>query len=53
MIRADTRLLGLRGERSVAARFPRERVVLPYGWLDSPCLGDEDIADAESDVSGG
>jgi len=32
---------------------PRERVVLPYGWLDSPCLGDEDIADAESDVSGG
>ena len=32
---------------------PRERVVLPYGWLDSPCLGDEDIADAESDLSGG
>ncbi|MFT4218225.1 MAG: tRNA dihydrouridine synthase DusB [Micropruina sp.] len=32
---------------------PRERVVLPYGWLDSECLGDADIADAESDVSGG
>lgn len=32
---------------------PRDRVVLPYGWLDSPCLGDEDIAEAESDVSGG
>ncbi len=31
----------------------RERVVLPYGWLDSQCLGDTDIADAESDVSGG
>ena len=31
----------------------RERVVLPYGWLDSQCLGDADIADAESDVSGG
>lgn len=32
---------------------PRDRVVLPYGWLDSDCLGDADIADAESDVSGG
>ena len=31
----------------------RERVVLPYGWLDSQCLGNADIADAESDVSGG
>ncbi len=31
----------------------RERVVLPYGWLDSQCLGDTDLADAESDVSGG
>ncbi len=31
----------------------RERVVLPYGWLDSQCLGDADIADAESDASGG
>ena len=31
----------------------RERVVLPYGWLDSQCLGDADIADAESEVSGG
>ena len=32
---------------------PRERVVLPYGWLDSECLGEADIADAESDASGG
>jgi len=32
---------------------PREKVVLPYGWLDSECLGDADIADAESDASGG
>jgi nifR3 family TIM-barrel protein len=32
---------------------PRERVTLPYGWLDSPTLGDEDISDAESDASGG
>jgi nifR3 family TIM-barrel protein len=32
---------------------PRERVILPYGWLDSTELGDEDIAAAESDASGG
>lgn len=32
---------------------PRERVVLPYGWLDSTSLGDGDISDAECDVSGG
>ena len=32
---------------------PRERVVLPYGWLDSRELGDEDLSAAESDVSGG
>jgi nifR3 family TIM-barrel protein len=32
---------------------PRGKVVLPYGWLDSESLGDTDIADAESDVSGG
>ena len=32
---------------------PRGKVVLPYGWLDSDRLGDQDIADAESDVSGG
>ena len=32
---------------------PREKVVLPYGWLDSTELGDTDIADAESDTSGG
>ncbi|MBK8446061.1 MAG: tRNA dihydrouridine synthase DusB [Micropruina sp.] len=32
---------------------PRGRVVLPYGWLDSDCLGDADIAEAESDASGG
>ncbi|MGC3992997.1 MAG: tRNA dihydrouridine synthase DusB [Propionicimonas sp.] len=32
---------------------PRDRVVLPYGWLDSTELGEEDIAAAESDASGG
>ncbi len=32
---------------------PRARVVLPYGWLDSTELGEEDIAAAESDASGG
>lgn len=32
---------------------PREKVTVPYGWLDSRLLGDEDIASAESDVSGG
>lgn len=32
---------------------PRDRVILPYGWLDSTSLGDADISDAECDVSGG
>ncbi len=32
---------------------PRERVILPYGWLDSRELGGADLAGAESDVSGG
>ncbi|MDN5571705.1 MAG: tRNA dihydrouridine synthase DusB [Propionibacteriaceae bacterium] len=32
---------------------PREKVTLPYGWLDSRTLGDEDLSAAESDVSGG
>jgi nifR3 family TIM-barrel protein len=32
---------------------PRDHVILPYGWLDSTELGDEDIAAAESDASGG
>jgi nifR3 family TIM-barrel protein len=32
---------------------PRDKVVMPYGWLDSTELGDADIADAESDASGG
>lgn len=32
---------------------PRERVTVPYGWLDSTELGDEDITAAESDASGG
>lgn len=31
----------------------RDRVILPYGWLDSTSLGDSDISDAECDVSGG
>ncbi|MEA5055240.1 MAG: tRNA dihydrouridine synthase DusB [Propionicimonas sp.] len=32
---------------------PRDKVVLPYGWLDSVELGDEDLSSAESDASGG
>nr|NLI50723.1 tRNA dihydrouridine synthase DusB [Propionibacterium sp.] len=32
---------------------PRAKVVCPYGWLDSQTLGDADLADAESDASGG
>jgi nifR3 family TIM-barrel protein len=33
---------------------PRERVTVPYGWMDSQCLDDSvDLADAESDASGG
>lgn len=32
---------------------PRARVTCPYGWLDSQTLGDADLSDAESDVSGG
>ncbi|QIK73730.1 tRNA dihydrouridine synthase DusB [Propioniciclava coleopterorum] len=31
---------------------PRAHVTLPYGWLDSRELGDEDLSAAESDVSG-
>ena len=32
---------------------PRDRVVLPYGWLDSQLLGEADLSAAESDASGG
>ncbi len=32
---------------------PRERVVMPYGWLDSTELGDADLSSAECDASGG
>jgi nifR3 family TIM-barrel protein len=32
---------------------PRAKVVLPYGWLDSREVGENDLSDAESDVSGG
>ena len=32
---------------------PRDKVVLPYGWLDSQSAGDADLSDAESDASGG
>jgi len=32
---------------------PRDKVVLPYRWLDSTELGDEDLSAAESDASGG
>lgn len=45
----DAELGSPRGRQGSA----RDKVVLPYGWLDSDCLGDTDIADAESDVSGG
>ncbi|MCW3158494.1 tRNA dihydrouridine synthase DusB [Micropruina sonneratiae] len=45
----DAELGSPRGRQGSA----RDKVVLPFGWLDSDCLGDTDIADAESDVSGG
>lgn len=32
---------------------PRDRVTLPYGWLDSAELGQADISDAECEASGG
>jgi nifR3 family TIM-barrel protein len=32
---------------------PRDKVVLPYGWLDSTELGGADLSAAESDASGG
>jgi hypothetical protein len=32
---------------------PRDKVVLPYGWLESTELGDIDLSAAESDASGG
>jgi nifR3 family TIM-barrel protein len=32
---------------------PRDKVILPYGWLDSTELGDADLVGAESDASGG
>ena len=32
---------------------PRAHVTLPYGWLDSRTIGEEDLSAAESDVSGG
>lgn len=33
---------------------PRDRVTVPYGWLDSQCLDSSvDLADAECDASGG
>ncbi len=32
---------------------PRDKVILPHGWLDSTDLGDADLSAAESDVSGG
>jgi nifR3 family TIM-barrel protein len=32
---------------------PRDRVVMPSGWLDSTELGDADLRAAECDVSGG
>ena len=32
---------------------PRDKVILPYGWLESTELGDADLSAAESDASGG
>ncbi|MFZ1411506.1 MAG: tRNA dihydrouridine synthase DusB [Micropruina sp.] len=32
---------------------PRAKVILPQGWLDSQVAGDDDLSEAESDVSGG
>lgn len=32
---------------------PRDKVVMPYGWLNSRTLGDQDLSAAESDASGG
>jgi hypothetical protein len=32
---------------------PREKVVVPWGWLESRTLGDDDLSAAECDVSGG
>ncbi|MCC6495862.1 MAG: tRNA dihydrouridine synthase DusB, partial [Propionibacteriaceae bacterium] len=32
---------------------PRDKVIMPQGWLESTVLGDADIAAAESDASGG
>ena len=32
---------------------PRAKVTLPHGWLDSRTLGDENLAAAETDASGG
>lgn len=32
---------------------PREKVVVPWGWLESSTLGDDDLSAAECDVSGG
>ena len=67
MVSGLDELAGLLGELDAAEPYParelgsprgrqgspRDRVILPYGWLDSECLGDADIADAESDASGG
>lgn len=67
MVSGLAELAGLLGELDAAEPYParelgsprgrqgspRDRVILPYGWLDSECLGDADIADAESDASGG
>lgn len=32
---------------------PRDKVIVPYGWLESRTLGDADLSAAESDASGG
>lgn len=32
---------------------PRDKVVMPYGWLESHSAGDVDLSDAELDMSGG
>lgn len=67
MVASLAELDGLLAELDAAQPFPateigqprgrqgtaRDRVILPYGWLDSTSLGSSDISDAECDASGG
>ncbi len=67
MVSSLTELDGLLGELDPSIPFPgaelgsprgrqgtpRAKVVLPYGWLESRSLGEDDLSAAECDVSGG